>query len=253
MRGVEPLPSPPRLHLAAEPTLTPSGLAWHDAERGAVVGFLGRGGAPRAPIGEVVPPLVSSHHDASWLTQVHGNRVVEAASGPNGCGDALVSSRSDLALVVVTADCVPVLLARGARLAAVHAGWRGIVAGVVRAAIERLGSPTEPLTAWIGPAIGACCYEVGEDVASQVASAAGSEAAVVHRGAGRPHLDLRRAVEAQLSAAGVGEVRHLALCTRCHPDLLWSFRREGPGAGRNLAWIARRAAAGAAPAPAATG
>jgi hypothetical protein len=170
---------------------------------------------------------------------VHGCAVVEARPGHSGSGDALISGRGDLALVVVTADCVPVLLGAGERIAAVHAGWRGIVAGVVPAAVARLAAGPAAVTAWVGPAIGVCCYEVGEEVAEQVAAAAGGDGCVHRAASARPHLDLRSAVEAQLAAAGVAEVRHLDLCTRCHPEWLWSYRREGPRAGRNLAAIAR--------------
>lgn len=177
---------------------------------------------------------------------MHGGAVVEARPGHSGSADALVSGRDDLALVVVTADCVPVLLGAGGRIAAVHAGWRGIVAGVVPAAISRLAAGAASVTAWVGPAIGVCCYEVGEEVAGQVVAAAGSSRCVHRAGGARPHLDLRSAVEAQLVAAGVAEVRHLDLCTRCHPEWLWSYRREGPRAGRNLAGITRQPTTGEA-------
>ena len=93
-------------------------------------------------------------------------------------------------------------------------------------------------TAWIGPAIGSCCYEVGEEVSSAVVVATGGDTSLVHRGAtGRPHLDLQRAAALQLRAAGVQEIRRVELCTRCNPDLLHSYRRQGPGGGRNVALI----------------
>ena len=145
--------------------------------------------------------------------------------------------RNDLALVIVTADCVPVLLAAPGVVAAVHAGWRGIVAGVVPAALEFLGPDPKKVRAWIGPAIGECCYEVGEDVAAEVAGASAPK--VVLSGSPRPHLNLQAAVLHQLSVAGVEKVETVARCTRCHADELWSYRREGAGAGRNhsLIWL----------------
>lgn len=203
--------------------------------------FLGRGAPPQTPLAELVAPDLGGGARPSWLRQVHGAAVLEARPGLCGSGDALTTERADLALLVVTADCVPVLIAGRRRLAAVHAGWRGIVAGVVAASAAQFEPSQERLTAWIGPAIGTCCYEVGEDVAEQVERASPGAKCVL-RGTPRPHLDLRAAVEAQLAAAGVGEIRHLELCTRCHPDLLWSYRRDGPRAGRNLAWISRRPA-----------
>jgi hypothetical protein len=143
-----------------------------------------------------------------------------------------------LALAIATADCVPVALhdPEGRSLAAVHAGWRGIVAGVAARAVAALDAPR--LIAWIGPAIGPCCYEVGEEVAEAVASA--SDSTVVRSAAGpRPFLDLQRAVAIQLRDAGIAEVQTFDLCTRCHPERLWSYRRDGRAAGRNylLAWL----------------
>ncbi len=143
-------------------------------------------------------------------------------------------------MAVAAADCIPLVVSAGDRLAAIHAGWRGIVAGVVTAALDQLDRPGGDLEAWIGPAIGPCCYEVGPEVARQVAAASAPEVAVRGRRE-RPHLDLRQAVELQLAAAGVERATHLALCTRCSAELLWSYRRQGRGAGRNFAfaWLDR--------------
>jgi copper oxidase (laccase) domain-containing protein len=92
----------------------------------------------------------------------------------------------------------------------------------------------------VGPAIGACCYEVGEEVAARVVAASAPEVAVAGP-AGRPHLDLPHAARLQLAAAGVAEVIVLPRCTRCDEENLYSYRREGRRAGRNLAFIWRRA------------
>ncbi len=218
---------------------------WSDAELGVEVRFVGRGlersrQDTLARVEPSAPPVAA-------LRQVHSARVVAACSaGFHGEGDALVSAAQALALSVITADCVPVLLAHLAgttlRVAAAHAGWRGIVGGVVPAALARLreaaGAPatTQRSVAWIGPAIGPCCYEVGPEVAMDVVAASGAE--VVGAGSrGRPHLDLRRAVVLQLLGAGVSDVRLVGPCTRCHPELLWSFRRDGARAGRNIAFV----------------
>ena len=122
-----------------------------------------------------------------------------------------------------------------------HAGWRGIAGGIVPRTLAALELP-EQARAWIGPAIGACCYEVGDEVAAAVAEASTEEAVVPGRGA-RPHLDLQAAVERQLTDCGIGAVSRLEVCTRCHPDLLWSYRREGARAGRNISFLWRRPAA----------
>jgi hypothetical protein len=174
----------------------------------------------------------------AWARQVHSATVLTARDGHCGSGDALVTRERGLALVIGTADCVPVALlgADGESLAAVHAGWRGIAAGVVPRAVEALGAA--PLAAWIGPAIGRCCYEVGEEVARAVVDAASPEVEIRDRGE-RPFLDLQRAVEVQLGAAGVQEIHRFEVCTRCHAEALWSYRRDGQTAGRNLlfAWL----------------
>ena len=213
-----------------------AGWLWSDAVGGVEVRFSGRGGAPAE--GEAPP--------RAWARQIHSAIVLPAdRSGVAGEGDALVSRTVGLALTVVTADCVPVLLAAGEWVAAVHAGWRGIAAGVVGAAAARLAAvgapPAAAWTAWIGPAIGGCCYEVGPEVAEQVAAASGAEAVLAWPGAPRPHLDLARAVALQLQAAGVCEVRSRVACTRCDAERLHSYRRDGRGAGRNLALIWKRA------------
>ena len=180
------------------------------------------------------------------LRQVHSARVLPAREGLAGEGDGLLTATPGLVLSVVTADCVPVILAGRApsrspswTVAAVHAGWRGIVAGVVPRSLDALaerGVPPTAVAAWIGPAIGACCYEVSEEVAVQVASASGPEC-VVPAPPGRPHLDLVAAVRHQLAVAGVPAPRVVLRCTRCDAEHLWSYRRDGRAAGRNHAFV----------------
>jgi len=218
------------------PVLAADTWVWAARHGDVEVRFTGRGpigdreAALRA-IAPSVPPL-------AWAKQVHSAVALPARPGACGEGDALVTMEAGLALSVVTADCVPVLVASPQSLAAIHAGWRGIANGVIAAALEKLqGSPGD-WTAWIGPAIGACCYEVGEDVAERVTAASGP--GVIFSGAaGKPHLDLPGAARLQLSAAGVGEVIVLPRCTRCDAEKLWSYRREGKRAGRNMAFIWR--------------
>lgn len=205
--------------------------------------FAGRGPSPhgREEAGTVLGRLEAAPPPVAWARQVHSARVLEARPGACGEGDALYTAEPGVALAVVTADCVPVLLAGPGGVAAVHAGWRGIAAGVVPATLERSlgpGDPPESWRAWIGPAIGACCYEVGEEVAGRIAEA--SHPGVVVPGPGeRPHLDLAAAVRDQLEAAGLREVVTVSACTRCDEERLWSYRRQGKGAGRNVAMIWR--------------
>jgi len=137
-----------------------------------------------------------------------------------------------------------VLLAGPEGVAAVHAGWRGLAGGVIPRTVERLvealGARPSTWTAWVGPAIGACCYEVGYEVAASVATAS-SPATMAPGPSGRPHLDLPGAARMQLLAAGIGQAFAPPRCTRCDEERLFSFRREGKGAGRNLAFVWRTA------------
>ena len=187
--------------------------------------------------------------------QIHGARVVgsgEFAAGAVPEADAVVVRRETsgtAAAAIRTADCLPVLIAArdGTALAAVHAGWRGTAAGVVRRAVEAMrayGAAPDGLVAALGPAIGPCCYEVGPEVVAAGAEATGGDPAAVSRpGSGmRPHLDLVAANRRQLECAGVAPaaIEAAPWCTRCREDLFWSWRRDGPSAGRMMACIGWR-------------
>jgi YfiH family protein len=212
---------------------------WRFAERGATLLFLGRG-TPRERDAPLPGVWLPAGVERARLAQVHGATVLAARAGRCGEGDALTGEAPGLALEIATADCVPVLLVGARRLGAVHAGWRGIAAGVVTAAVAAMGGDA-PTSAWIGPSIGPCCYEVDEPVADAVAAAAPGAPVVARRsGRGRPVLDLVAAVEAQLADAGVARIESVDVCTRCRPEWLWSYRRDGAGAGRNMALIWRQ-------------
>ena len=178
----------------------------------------------------------------AWLRQRHSAEALRADEpGLRGEGDALIVTRSGVAATVFAADCVPVLIAAGESVAAVHAGWRGLAGGVLASAMRELkcAGGTRPATAeaWIGPAIGPCCYEVGEDVASQVESTSDSEV-VIRLPERKPHLDLVLAASKQLAGLGVGRISNSGCCVRCDSDW-WSYRRDGAAAGRNYAFIWR--------------
>jgi YfiH family protein len=208
---------------------------WRERRGPVEIVFSGRG--PAGERNEVLHGIDVEAPGVAWAKQVHSATVLTAHEpGLQGEGDALVTDRDGLALCVITADCVPVLLSGPGGLAAVHAGWRGIAGCIIPATLSGLSGPLSGWTAWVGPAIGACCYEVGPEVAEQVAAA--SDAAAVQAGpAGKPHLDLHEAVRRQLAAAGVGETVCVPGCTRCDEERFWSYRREGKGAGRNHAFI----------------
>jgi YfiH family protein len=155
--------------------------------------------------------------------QVHSATVHGAEPGARGePGDGLWTDEPDLPVLALTADCVPVALARvaGERpgVAVLHVGWRGLLAGVVAAGARALGGR---LHAAIGPAIGPCCYEVGPDVAEPLSAAFGR--GVLHGG----NADLWSAAERALRDAGVEDVERMDLCTSCNPELFFSHRRTG--------------------------
>jgi hypothetical protein len=203
--------------------------------------FVFVGKATSGSEGELVAELARAGIAMATARQIHSRRVLDATPGESGEGDALVTARAGLALRIVTADCVPVLLASPLAIAAVHAGWRGLRAGVLDAAVRRMGADG-PHRAIIGPAIGACCYEVSGEVAAEVAARVGSTSVIVPQGEGRrPHLDLALAARVALRDAGVDEIVTIEACTRCEQSRLWSYRREGTAAGRNLALIWREA------------
>jgi YfiH family protein len=160
--------------------------------------------------------------------QVHSSLVHQARPGARGePGDGLWTDEPDVSVLALSADCVPLALARvnGSRpaVAVVHVGWRGLLAGMVETAVAALGHGV--LAAAIGPAIGPCCYDVRDDVAVPFRARFGSN--VVEAG----RLDLWRATEEALGTAGVTQVERMNLCTACHPDLFFSHRRDGKPRG----------------------
>ena len=184
------------------------------------------------------------------LKQVHGTRVVPAPWTGRPEGDAAVAGEAGMILGIETADCLPVLLADPRRrvVAAAHAGWRGTAAGVTRAAVRALvenGSRPEDLVAALGPGIGACCYEVGDELVA--AFGPGGDAFFRPGPRGRLHLDVRAANVAQLVAAGVAadRIHHVADCTSCRADLYHSYRRDGPRSGRMINYVGWTAPTGA--------
>jgi YfiH family protein len=163
----------------------------------------------------------------AWVLQVHGAGVVEVEGpGRGGDADALVTTARDLALVVLVADCVPVALAAGDAVAAVHAGWRGLLAGVVETAVtatRRRGTPR--VHAVIGPCISRAHYEFGPAELDRIAARLG-ESVRSRTVDGALALDLRAGVHAALARAGVDDRADVGVCTYASPDH-FSHRRDG--------------------------
>jgi YfiH family protein len=187
--------------------------------------------------------------DLALLDQVHGAEVLKVDSGRGplavvGSADAAYTTRPGLVLTVRVADCVPVLLAGPGFVAVAHAGWRGtalrVVPQLVKAVRDDLGVGPEDMTAAIGPCISGQVYEVGDEVVEALKAAGLSrDDFLTHREAsGRPHVDLSRAVLAELREVGVSDVHVFERCTVSETDF-FSHRRDGPHCGRNAALIAR--------------
>jgi polyphenol oxidase len=190
-------------------------------------------------------------HDGRIVTmkQVHGDNLVEVADAnvkEAGEADAMVTARRNVFLGVLTADCVPILIiAPQQRLAAVvHAGWRGTAAGIAAKAVQyfvdRYSVAPESLEAALGPCIGVCCYEVGNDVAEPlVARWGGLAEESMRRSGAKAHLDLRRLNRAILAQAGIPAARifEMGPCTKCAPADYFSYRREGNETGRQMSVI----------------
>lgn len=225
-----PSPLPPGMVIAvSERGLAPKGASSPTA-------FLARRLARALGLAEI--PIVRA-------TQVHGTaaqRVTEAPAAGTvfdaGSRDILVTDLSRVALVVQTADCVPVVLAGQESVGIAHAGWRGSARNAAGAAVEELSrldvSPPR-MRAWLGPSIGPCCYEVGGEVAAQFAGE------FVRRScAGRYTLDLPAVNRSQLEAAGVPAANIFAhpACTHCGGEKFASYRRDGAAAGRMITLVA---------------
>jgi len=204
------------------------------------------------------------------LRQVHGTSVavVREADAPGGLPEADIILTSDMnhAIAIQTADCVPILIAdqRSGAVAAAHAGWRGLAARAPETAVQALvresgGRPSDFIVA-VGPAIAACCYEVGGDVRRRFEAAGFTPRDIarwfladrhidpgnpslsglpLHAREGHAYFDAPGSARDQLIAAGVAphDIHMAGLCTASHPDRLCSYRREGQAAGRMAAAI----------------
>lgn len=180
------------------------------------------------------------------LKQIHSGIVVDvddtSAASEAVAGDAALTALRGVVLAVQTADCVPVLVAdiESRAVAAIHAGWRGTAAGIVKIAvtriIEKFHIAPKTLHAVIGPHIGVCCYEVGEDVVQAMPDTSAVETGEEWS---KPHVNLAAANRRQLIDAGIPEtqIETSSLCTKCREDLFHSYRRDGKRMGHLLSII----------------
>lgn len=179
--------------------------------------------------------------EPAWLSQVHSTTVVRADLTRCDVADASWTDASRVACAVLTADCLPVLFCNrsGTRVAAAHAGWRGLAAGMLEATVAAIDSPDDPLMAWLGPAIGPAAFEVGAEVRDAFVGHDASSGAAFSssRNAGRYMADLYQLARLRLSGCGVTAVYGGGLCTFDDPRF-YSYRRAAlTGRFASLIWL----------------
>jgi purine-nucleoside/S-methyl-5'-thioadenosine phosphorylase / adenosine deaminase len=180
--------------------------------------------------------------EPTWLEQIHGTVVVDiAGANPKRMADGAYTNRPGVVCAVLTADCLPIFLCdrSGSEAALVHAGWRGLAAGVIDAALARFRAPRADVLAWLGPAISAKAYEVGSDVRDVfVASDPVANDAFIKRPNGKWSMDLYTIARQRLSAAGVRLISRGKHCTATQADIFFSYRRDGvTGRMASLLWL----------------
>lgn len=178
----------------------------------------------------------------AWLHQVHGKRAVDAGClQGNAEADAAYTDRPGVVCAVTTADCLPVLLcdSLGKRVAVAHAGWRGLVSGVLEATVEVLDVPSSRLYAWLGPAIGQRHFEVGEEVrAAFVKRLPVNRGGFIPSPGGRWLADIYGLACNHLRSAGVDSIYGGGLCTYSEPTRFYSYRRDHTtGRMASLIWM----------------
>lgn len=220
-------------------------FAFSDRAAGSMSARVGQGDhrAARAGLQSLLGPGIS---DVAWMDQVHGSTVVvaEHAGDPAPTCDGIIATTEGLGVAVLVADCVPVLLASPRGVAAAHAGRPGLVADVTGRTVHALaahsGDAPARMTAVIGPAVGACCYEVPAAMADDVDRAVAGTASTTTWGT--PSVDLVGGVVRQLQATGVSEIHRAGACTRCSGDRWFSHRAstgaEGRPSGRQAGVVA---------------
>jgi YfiH family protein len=165
-----------------------------------------------------------------FLSQVHGTQVqaLDAASLDGQAADAAVSQQTGVACTIMVADCLPVLLTdlQGRRVAAAHAGWRGLVAGVLERTVEAMALPGTRLRAWLGPSISPAHFEVGEEVREAFLAAGDSASAFAPNPRGRWQCDLPALARARLERLGVTRIAGGDSCTAADPGRFFSHRRD---------------------------
>ncbi len=188
--------------------------------------------------------LLGLPSEPAWLNQIHGNKIVCAASMNNNTADGVYSKQTGLVCTVMTADCVPVLLCNqaGTMVAAVHVGWKGFCAEIINNALELFSDEVASLHVWIGPHISKNNYEVGDDVWNTCLA---TDQNLIHAFSknprGRWQADLELMVRYTLQLRGVSNIVSANQCTYTESDIFYSYRRDGQtGRMASMIWIDRQ-------------
>ncbi|PIV36047.1 MAG: peptidoglycan editing factor PgeF [Lysobacterales bacterium CG02_land_8_20_14_3_00_62_12] len=243
-------PTPKRIHAASSTRQLP-GCSQPPFERCNLADHVGDQPAALASNRAALGAQWQLPSEPRWLHQVHGKAVWMASAGDRASAepptaDASVSRDAGVVLAILTADCLPILLGAqdGNEVAAIHAGWRGLAAGVIEATVARMQTPPSRLLAWLGPAIGPKAFVVGDEV--RLAMMAVDAAAVAAfskmddaRGSAPKWLcDLYLLARQRLGMVGVDAVYGGGLCTYSDADRFYSYRRQTPtGRMASLIWM----------------
>lgn len=234
-------PAPPGVHALS--TLRGGGVSVGPYESLNLGAHVGDAPASVAENRHRLSASVALPADPAWLAQVHGTEVVDLdAAQPAYEADASFTRKMARVCAILTADCLPVLLATqsGDVVAAAHAGWRGLASGVLEATVRALAVPPESLMAWLGPAIGPRHFEVGAEVRKVLLHAdSGAAAAFQESESGRWMANLALLARRRLAALGMTRIYGKTECTYAQPDRYFSHRRDGQtGRQATLIWRA---------------
>ena len=190
---------------------------------------------------ELLQQCLNLPGEPCWLAQTHSTHVVDLDRDKNYRADAAITRRPGTVAVVMTADCLPILLCNlaGAEVAVVHAGWRGLADGVIQAVVEQMETPSNRLLAWIGPAISQTCFEVGEEVRDRfLARYHRADTHFIANRSGHYLCDLPGLATDILGQLGVTEIHRSTYCSYSDDELFFSYRRKHlTGRMASLIWI----------------
>jgi YfiH family protein len=234
-------PAPPNVHAAA--TLRTGGVSRAPFDELNLAKHVGDSGESVIENRRLLKAALQLPSEPYWLDQAHTDKVVEARvlslSPPNA--DASVAMKAGVVCAVMTADCLPILLCSrdGSRVAAAHAGWKGLAAGILENTVGALGLPGTEVMAWLGPAISQPSFEVGDDVRiAFLAKDAGASSGFIANERGRWQCDLYALARLNLSALGVREIYGGGYCTYSESERFFSYRRDGQcGRMSTLVWL----------------